>query len=512
MSSNKISTDRRARGARVRGGEGSSSSSSRPPPPVPISTSDASYPSDEDVEPRPPPPVPISIPTSRVPGGTRGTGASARIKPGNARIPSVSTSTGKGKAPLIPPKVPGAKSPTVRSPTVRSPTVKAPTVKSRSARSQKIQTNVSITDSTSMSTDDWVNLIQAKVNDILSYIEPDQNKRNRFIDSEAMKMWTKAFTHETVNYTNNNKTLETLGDAVLRLYFLNYLMEKFPNLGQSGYTNLINFYQDRERQGDMSRKYGLYDLIHINPKAIRDNKLAGDIYEAFFGALFKVGDYVLPGLGGVLTNNLIVYLYNKEGVDIKKTQKDPKSAIIQMFNKFRSGDEAKTNYSKAIQNASSMIKEGNTYIYTLILPREVNQFLSDYGIEVDPNGDFTYENGDVIIGEGRSNDSKEADLTAYKSAYDVLGEAGFTPEKAEQIKRDMDFDVLDQNLVKEAEDKAKESNLELYFGTPKGEVSTVLLKGRLRNGEDIELVKYSYNITDGIVDAREQTLRKYLEM
>ena len=523
------------------------------PPPIPPTMS-TSYPSpdvydEEDNNPEPvyaSNPTPVSMPTSRVPAGAR---ASARITPGakSARLPaggSTSSSTAKvgakvgppipSKAPIRSPtarsptaRSPTARSPTARSPTARSPTAKpgpppipskappkSPTVRSPSARDKgkKPLSNVYITNGSSIPADKWVGDIQTKVNEILSYIEPNQDKRNRYLDNEAMKIWTKAFTHETADYTNNNKTLETLGDAVLRLYFINYLMQKFPNLGQSGYTNLINYYQDRERQGLMSREYGLYDLIQINPKAIRDNKLAGDIYEAFFGALFKVGDLVLPGLGGVLANNLIVYLYNQENVDVRRTQKDPKSAITQMFNRFRFGDDAKSNYSKAIRNASLMKEDDGKYTYILILPPKVNQFLLDNGVNVDTTGEFTYSDGSVIIGEGSSRDSKEADLAAYKEAYAVLSDAGFTPEVAEDIKRDMDFEPLNRELVQEAEAKAQRQNLKLYFGTPKGEVSTVLLKGRLPNGEDINLVKYPFTVNETITSAREAALKEYINM
>jgi len=525
------------------GGPVSSSSSGPPPIPPPMSTSNPSPDLSDDEGGQRDIIEPVPIPVSRVPAGSKG---SARITPGakkSARIPVGGSSTSStkvgsakvgsskagpppipSKAPPTPPsKSPSVKSPSIKSPSIKSPSVKSPSIKSPSIKSPSIKspsikgkspmTNVYITDGSSIPVDTWVGDIQAKVNEMISYIEPDQKKRNRYIDNEAMKIWTKAFTHETANYNDNNKTLETFGDAVLRLYFINYLMQKFPNLGQSGYTNLINHYQDRVRQGNMSSKYGLYDLININPKSIRDDKLAGDIYEAFFGALFRVGDLVLPGLGGVLANNLIVYLYNQEDVDINRTQKDPKSAVTQMFNRFRFGDEAKTNYYKAIRDASLIEQNTNgTYTYVLILPAAVNQFLLQHNIDVDPTKEYTGKNGNVTLGEGTSRDSKEANIEAYKLAYDVLRDSGFTPETAEDIKRDMDFGGLDSGLVQKAEAKARQQNIKLLFGTPSGEVSTVQLKGRLVIGDDIVLASYSYGVGETITSARERVLQMYIDM
>ena len=367
-------------------------------------------------------------------------------------------------------------------------------------------------------------------------IDTDDKRRERYVDSAAMNVWVKAFTHSSIDYENNYESLETLGDKVLGGYFTNYCRNKFLVLGidlsPDSYTNLNNYYQDRTRQGQMSIKYKFMEYLRIKesargtPEGDVDAKIKGDTFEAFYGALFAIGNNILPGLGGVLVQNMVKFMYDKE--DVKEQRKDAVSDISFMFNKFSDPGETETknNYANQIKWASGpAIDESGreardpgtgNITYYVILPLNVYLWLTGQGYEVDPEGKFKITYGSnkkgVILGEGKDRAKDKARKKAYQNARDVLDEVGFTTPVTVKIKSAEEFDVLDQNLVQRAYETAQNEGFgALIFGIPKDAPSALQLQGVKRDGRSVNLAVYEYQYGTDINEVRETLLRMYLE-
>lgn len=439
--------------------------------------------------------------------------ASSSRKPIFKRPAGSRASTTVARPSAAGPSVPVPQSTTNRAPAAsRTTSSKVPAASSSQSYTDTVRGRIP--------TNQWVSNIQKLVDTILAPIEPDRSKRNRFLTSEAMKLWVKAFTHQSVSYDANYRVLETFGDRVLALHFMSYTIKRFPNLDQEGYTNLEHDFQKRGPQGDMSEKYGLSSLISIKPDAIRDDKLYGDVFEAFYGALSTIGDLVLPGLGGVMCFNLVKYMYDQEDISLASSVKDAKSTVVHMFNRFRYSEEAKSNYFDAgirpisglerNRDGSDYVDRDGNYIFVIRLPPDLDDFLRQQNVIVDPAGQFTDQDGNVIVGEGKSPDASVAEKRAYAMALEVFTSAGFTSEVAKNIKRLMDFEELNPVLVKQAEQKAQKEGLILLFATSQTEENTVELKGQKENGQKITLASAKYDLADHLA-GREEVLRIYLK-
>jgi len=360
--------------------------------------------------------------------------------------------------------------------------------------------------------EEWVSQVQNYLNTALMMIEEDQDKRNRYLDNRAMKVWINAFTHASVGYDNNYETLETLGDRALDTYFVKYILSLDLVLDSDKISNMIHWYQDRTRQAGMNDKYRMYDMLTIRKSAITDEtKLKSDSFESFYGGLFTVGDMVLPGLGGVLVYNMIYAMYKDVKVETKR--KDAKSEVTFMFNKFKDRDGWKLDeLMKQCSRTVGPDVEGK-YTFYVCIPKSVDTALLALGFDVDPSGVYGRGsgNGTVTLADRKNRLSDMAEKDAFKDALNVLEEIGFTPQRAEEIKQAGDFASLDQDLYGRALAKAKKEDITLILATPPKNVAAVRLMARLPNGKSPEIIRYEYPHGMGIKEAREHVLRLYLD-
>ena len=136
-----------------------------------------------------------------------------------------------------------------------------------------------------------------------------------------MKTWIKTFVHESLNIVSNYEQLETFGDRVLELAFTDYILKRFPQLNSKQVTLIKSTFMSKDKQPDESKKLKFDKLILVQGTTV-NKKMLEDVFEAFFGALFTVGNRVIPGYGYTICFNMIKSIYDK--IEIRPDDVMPK--------------------------------------------------------------------------------------------------------------------------------------------------------------------------------------------
>jgi dsRNA-specific ribonuclease len=342
----------------------------------------------------------------------------------------------------------------------------------------------------------WRNAIKENISDILSKFMKPKEMQN-FTNDKAMTHWEKAFTHESVDYNNNYELFEHYGDVVLKYLFTKYLITIYPGLKVSGYSRLQHYYQARGPQGRLSLKLGFMKLLRIRGIIDDMEKVRGDMFESFFGALSTIADESLPGLGAAVCYNVIVTVYDDEEIDIRKIELDPKSKYVQIFQRH--------GYTRGLEEITEI---DNGIKLSVMVPYDANAFLKSNGIDI---GD-----GTVIIAEGTGFSDQEIRDRVYEEALTELVKFGVTPEWSEMLKKGVDRSSADNVLLNDAMEKAKnEGFTDIYFSmdnkTPDKSRKVYQLYGITSNDKEILLANYKAQPTESDIDGRNGVLKNYLK-
>jgi len=152
---------------------------------------------------------------------------------------------------------------------------------------------------------------------------------DRLVDKESMKLWKKAFTHETYDPNNNYEELETLGDSIIKPIFIDYVMRSYDNLTSSQITNMVIYYLSGDFMVNLANKLGLSKYILC--KIDISNSIIEDVFESFIGCLYKLGNEKLKdGIGYLLCTIVLYYIFNDENID-KDIIANPRIEINSLF-------------------------------------------------------------------------------------------------------------------------------------------------------------------------------------
>lgn len=386
----------------------------------------------------------------------------------------------------------------------------------------------------------WLQGLQSFLNNLLTPIIKDKTDRNKYLDKNAMGIWSRAFTHETVSPSDNYEDLEFLGDAILKAVFPKYLMKRLPHLHKGEYTELNVAYMSKIMQAQLSRKLGLGNYIRVTgiDKAILN--LETDVFESFFGALDTISDNITPGLGFANCYNMILYIFKDVDIDETKAQGSAKTQVIQMFVRFDLPKpvEQSPGYAVSIKASPQLMsilnksgitnnvigygsankEDGAQHIaygevisllsqsglinvtsdrvnnknighidFTVSLRKEHIDFLRSYGVNIN----------NYIIGSASAPTKKESEFEAYSQALQTLAQYGITTEWAEEAKQSRDFaDPYVSQYLEPALSRLHNDNfVSMYFFiprktvTPKGAI--VQLVGVKSDGSH-EVLSYTY--------------------
>jgi dsRNA-specific ribonuclease len=264
---------------------------------------------------------------------------------------------------------------------------------------------------------EWWQRFQIYIYNLLERIIPTPEDRFPYITDEPMKIWAKAFTHESFNRDFNYEQLETLGDRALEFIFSRYLIKRFPTITSEQITQLKRAYMSKGEYGkqpEIAR-----NILKVTPY-IRHlglnitQSMYEDVFESFFGALFEISDkYVKEGTGYVNTYNMITSLFNQIGVDFTLATESDKSLVHIRFSQFGWGQKPLEN----VEKTPTGIK------FTISLTPAAEKWFERKGLKVDP-----------VIGEGEARTQVEAKSIAYKQANETLNSLGITSDKLEEEK------------------------------------------------------------------------------
>lgn len=259
--------------------------------------------------------------------------------------------------------------------------------------------------------------------DVLTYIEYAKSQLAGIVDeahSELMfgaasyDTWRDSITHKSIDPTNNYETLEYVGDLALKPCFVNILMEYYPTLTEQEATNLSSQYMSKRGQGTMAKQLKLDMYLRTDTK---DNKQFEDVFEAFFGAVYKLGERIGDGIGyryvkGFLRN---VMGAMRDRINRALGKGDPKTILEQRISQI-------TREGKRIFGLKQE-KAGNKVTTTLSIPQ-------DYALQLPMLVNDNAPSLPLVIGTGVGTTKKESEQNAYMAAIDLFDRYGLTDEFA----------------------------------------------------------------------------------
>jgi hypothetical protein len=276
---------------------------------------------------------------------------------------------------------------------------------------------------------------------------------HKIINSNTLLMWKKAFTHETIDLNDNYEQLETIGDRVLELCFLKYLLRKFPDLSPQEITELKSKYMSKIYQGTTSRKLGFGNWTRVG-NDISSISILEDVFESFFGALFEISDDIIgDGVGYVLCLKFLTLIFEDVKFDLSKAQGHPRSQIKEIFEMLKLDPE--------IQDVS--ISEKGTNVTISITDHTYNELVE---LEKIP------KNSSKVIGIGFGPYKTNAVNLAYSNSLEYLESLGITRKWAEQQKELYDLMVpeLELYIEKALERMVSENYDRMYIRTSRTSV------------------------------------------
>lgn len=272
--------------------------------------------------------------------------------------------------------------------------------------------------------------IKAIVIYMLKQIISSETELNKYVTDKNMLIWNDVF-------NNIDNKLVYMGEIILKGLIPKHLMNIYKNYNKSNFNNILS---------KISKHYNLF-LLNDIVKPLH-NKIN---LEAFFGALDKVSETLLHGIGLVNCYRLITKIFVKDLIPIEFSVKHPKMLLDQLFLPFFSSKTA----------GKVVVKETyEDYVYTfdIMLSDEIFNFLKNLGFNIKTKH----------IGYSKGTLKKQTEKEAYADAIKFLDNYGITESWANITKIKMDFEHPELLKYKNAiEQKNKQLNYDyIYFSSP----------------------------------------------
>lgn len=154
-----------------------------------------------------------------------------------------------------------------------------------------------------------------KVRQILGLSGLKKKFIDKITDPKGMRLYTQAFTHESVNPKENYEWLEILGDSTLNKCVVWYINNRFPQLHNKEGVKVIARLKinlvSKKIFSEIARELGFMPYIRFDPsnnngKPILEADILEDTFEAFFGATeMLIDEAVSVGSGYGICYNLL---------------------------------------------------------------------------------------------------------------------------------------------------------------------------------------------------------------
>lgn len=326
----------------------------------------------------------------------------------------------------------------------------------------------------------------------------DRERLNKMIDDEAMAIWSKAFTHETLSLTDNYEDLEYLGDAVLKGIFPKYLMERFPHLHKHDYTELNVAFMSKMKQAEIARTMTLGQYVRISGETKSRLNIDADLFESFFGALDQISDLKFTKCYGfAVCYRVIEYLFSTIEIDLNTVFGPAKTHVQQILQRFELGKPEEHVYTV----------DRGVQVDIVLTPEQI-AFFASYNVIID----------NPIIGQAIGNTKKEANTEAYNQSLITLHSKGISSEWAKDAKNYLDFS--DERMIpympRARERLAREGFIGMKFSVPRKLVTVdsakIQLIGERSSGKEEALAEVTTNSRENAYrDAKFELVKQYAE-
>ena len=213
------------------------------------------------------------------------------------------------------------------------------------------------------------------------------------LTDQCLKIFERAFTHESYSSNYNYEILEILGDSCITPCFIAYIIKKY-NVNEEGtISTLKNHFLSKTVFSGFSREFGFDKLIR---KLTTINmSMEEDVFESFCGALRYNGDhYISNYIGQIFVNMFIDWVFDRIEIDVAniKQYQDPVQYL-----KERYFDNIKTPTGEVLEMTWKEELVDDKFV-ALVIDKLRN----------------------VELGRGTSSDKKEAKRNAARNAISNL--------------------------------------------------------------------------------------------
>lgn len=163
-------------------------------------------------------------------------------------------------------------------------------------------------------------------------------------DTASMKIYSAAFTSDTVDEENNYQVYEQLGDLSGNKFIVTYMYRRFPQLmcsdGVKVAARLRINYGSKECFADIGKSLGFWPFISATTDA-RQRKMKPileDVFEAFLGATeYILDDRMMTGVGYSIVYDILKGIFDDMDISLRyEDLYDAKTRLKELFDMYES--------------------------------------------------------------------------------------------------------------------------------------------------------------------------------
>jgi dsRNA-specific ribonuclease len=274
--------------------------------------------------------------------------------------------------------------------------------------------------------------IRGVFNKFIPSLYNDKRIIDQYFSPSNMKIWQQAFTHKTFDAQDNYEQLEHEGDRVLSLVFTTYVIDLFnlnkKEISESIITNLKNHYMSKSQQAPLAEKMELTKIVRYRHIKL-STSIAEDVFEAFFGALYRVGNSVIVdtvpkfGKGFVDCYSLITNLFRDVQFSQRHIEGNAVTILQQLFNQLSLGkiqEDVKEEH----------IGYNTMYSFTIYSNSDSYKFMKDnFNVEIPK-----------VLGTGSNISKKIAKMEAYEKGLEWFRSHNVSNEYIKNLTERKDFE------------------------------------------------------------------------
>lgn len=196
----------------------------------------------------------------------------------------------------------------------------------------------------------WIPEFKQYMFALLAPIYPDLSTRRDALSDGFVRVFMRAFTDISFS-SDDNETIEMLGDKILGLVFTQHLHSRVPSAGPSELTHYHNNYMSKESQADLATRLKMHEWILLGAQsaARRDaavtTSMKEDVFESFFSSLYSVAtqlhqnrlrsrqyeDAALNAVHGAEAARVLIdFIFDGVGIDPERGKDAAKSILIEV--------------------------------------------------------------------------------------------------------------------------------------------------------------------------------------